>query len=316
VVEEIATREAYGKTLAELGETHPEIVVLDADLAKSTKSAEFKKKFPERFFDLGIAEADMIGTAAGLASCGKKVFASSFAVFATGRTYDQIRIAIAYSGMPVVVCGSHAGLATGEDGASHQALEDIALMRALPNMNVIVPADAIETKQVVEKIMEFDKPVYLRTCRLKAPVLFDESYAFEIGKGNIVRNGKDVAVIACGIEVSEALKAAEKLEKEGISTRVINMASVKPIDVELVIEAARECGAIVTAEDHSIIGGLGSAVAEVLAEKHPCWIERVGIRDVFGESGNPKELAEKFGIDSKGIINSVKKSLSKTEGKK
>ncbi len=308
----IATREAYGNTLAELGEKNRAIVVLDADLSKSTKSATFAAKFPERFFDVGVAEANMVGIAAGFAIAGKIPFASSFAVFATGRVFDQIRVSVAYSNLNVKIVGSHAGLATGEDGATHQATEDIALMRSLPNMSVISPADGVETRLAVESMAANPGPVYLRTSRLKTPAIFDESYNFKIGKGTIIGDGSDVSIIATGIMVSKAVEAAELLKKNGISARLINMASIKPLDEQLVLKAAKETAGIVSCEDHSVIGGLGSAIAETISEKHPAKLHRIGLNDKFGESGKPDELYKKFSMDAAAIAASAKNLLNKT----
>ena len=307
----IATREAYGKTLAGLGEENSDIVVLDADLSKSTKTAEFAKVFPERFFDMGVAEQNMMGTAAGLAVAGKIPFASSFAVFATGRAFEQIRNSIAYPGLNVKIAATHAGISVGEDGASHQSVEDISLMRTLPNMTVIVPADATETEKAVKAAVEIRGPVYLRLGRLALPVLFDENYCFELGKAAVLREGQDVTVIACGLLVGPAMEAADILAEENISTRVINMHTIKPVDRDAIVQAARETKAVVTAEEHSIIGGLGSAVAEVLVQTVPVPQEMVGIKDTFGESGSPAELLEKYGLTANGIITAVKKALNR-----
>ncbi|PKM88345.1 MAG: transketolase [Firmicutes bacterium HGW-Firmicutes-12] len=304
-MEKMATRDAYGKALVKLGALDPRVVVLDADLSKSTKTADFKKHYPERFFNMGIAEQNLLGTAAGLAASGKIPFASTFAVFATGRAFEQIRNSIAYTRLNVKIAATHAGLTVGEDGASHQAIADIAVMRALPNMMVVVPADGIEAEKAVLAAVEKDGPIYIRLGRSGVPVLFGQDYDFKFGKAAIMRSGTDASVIACGIMVADALKAAEELEKEGIFVRVINMATIKPIDQEAVILAARETGAIVTAEEHSIIGGLGSAVAEVLAENAPTPLERVGVKDVFGESGKPQELLEKYGLTAKDIKEAV-----------
>ncbi|KJS10304.1 MAG: transketolase [Desulfotomaculum sp. BICA1-6] len=292
----IATREAYGAALVELGRQNPNVVVLDADLAKSTKTADFGKEFPERFFDMGIAEQNVMGTAAGLAAAGKIPFASSFAVFATGRVYDQIRNSIAYPKLNVKIAATHAGITVGEDGASHQMVEDIALMRVLPNMTVIVPADAVETRAAIMAAAEMDGPVYIRLGRSGVPVLHDENFRFETGRAVTLREGKDVTVIACGIMVTAALEAAEKLAGEGISVRVLDVHTIKPLDVQAVVEAAKATGAVVTAEEHSIIGGLGGAIAEALAENHPVPMRRVGVQDTFGESGKPAALLEKYGL--------------------
>lgn len=306
-----ATREGFGEELAEIGEKNKDIVVLDADLSKSTKSNIFAKKFPERFFEMGISEADMIGTAAGLALCGKIPFACTFAVFATGRTYDQIRLSVAYSELNVKIVGSHGGLLTGEDGVSHQATEDVSLMRGLPKMAVVVPADAIEAAKATKEIAKHNSPVYLRLARPKTPIIFDENYNFRIGKGIILREGKDVSIIACGPILNEALKATEMLAKKKISAEVINMATVKPIDKELLLKTAKKTKAVVTAEDHSIIGGLGSAVAEVLAENAPLPVEMIGVQDLFAESGKADELYAKYGLDAKAIVKKAEKAIGR-----
>lgn len=302
----IATRDAYGKALVELGKNNNNIVVLDADLSKSTKTAEFASTYPERFFDMGIAEANMVGTAAGLATTGKIPFVSTFALFGTLRVADQIRNSLCYPNLNVKIAVTHSGLTLGEDGASHQAIEDISLMRAIPNMTVIVPADGEETKQVIEAAANYDGPVYIRLGRPKVPMVFDDNYNFEIGKGAIVKEGSDVTIIAMGVMLSPAIEAANELAKEGIAARVINMASIKPIDKELIIKAAKETKGIVTAEEHNILGGLGSAVAEVVSESVPTLVKRVGVEDTFGESGKPDELLEKYGLTKENIISKVK----------
>ncbi len=305
----MATREAYGKALAELGKQY-DMVVLDADLSKSTKTESFKKQFPERFINTGIAEANMMSTAAGLASCGKVVFASSFAMFAAGRAFEQVRNSIGYPGLNVKIGATHAGISVGEDGASHQCLEDIGLMRTIPNMAIISPADAVEAKAAVEAAIKHYGPVYLRFGRLAVPILFDEAtYQFEWGKGVLLEEGKDVTVIANGLMVPEALKAKTMLEEEGISARVVNIHTIKPIDADIIIKAAKETGAIVTAEEHNIIGGLGSAVAEVLVENAPVPMKRVGVEDKFGKSGKPGELLEWYGLTAKQIVTKVKEVL-------
>jgi len=291
-----ATRDAYGEKLAELGEKYEEIVVLDADLAKSTKTLLFGKKFPHRFFDMGIAEQSMVGTAAGLALSGKIPFASTFAVFATGRVYDQLRMSVCYPKINVKIAATHSGLTVGEDGASHQALEDIALARVLPNMAVVVPCDAVETEKIIEFAVEYQGPMYIRLGRSKVPVILDSGYEFKLGKGAVLKEGKDVSIIAAGIMVAKSLEAAEMLEERGIDAEVINMSSIKPLDNELILKSAEKTGGVVTVEEHSIIGGLGSAVSEVLAENLPVPVERVGVRDVFGESGTPEELLVKYGL--------------------
>lgn len=309
----IATRDAYGETLAKLGETNKDIVVLDADLSGSTKTAVFAKKFPERFFNMGVAEQDMIGTAAGLATAGKIPFASTFAIFATGRAWEQVRQSVAYPKLNVKIVASHAGITVGEDGASHQSVEDIAVMRVIPNMTVIVPADGIETRKAVEEAARYKGPVYVRVSRGKSPVLLDESYDFKIGKGTMMRDGTGVAIIACGIMVSKALEAADILKNEGLSARVINISTIKPIDVDIIIKAARDIGAIVTAEEHSIIGGLGSAVAEVLAENHPVPVKRVGIEDKFGTSGDADKLLEIYGLTAENIAKAAREVIKRKQ---
>ena len=302
----IATRDAYGQALAELGALNDKVVVLDADLSKSTKTNDFKKVFPDRYFNMGIAEQNLRGTAAGFAAAGKIPFASSFAVFAVGRAYDQIRNSIAYPKLNVKIAATHAGLTVGEDGGSHQMLEDIALMRALPNMTVIVPADGVETKQVIMAAAAYDGPVYIRLGRPKVPVLFDESYQFEIGKGVVLKDGADVTLVAAGIMVSKAMEAAEALAADGISAAVVNISTIKPLDQQLIIEMAQKTGAMVTCEEHNIYGGLGSAVAEVLVEHCPVPMARVGVEDSFGESGLPDELLEKYGLTAVNIADKAK----------
>ena len=306
----IATREAYGKALAALANTNENVVVLDADLSKSTKTADFKAVAPERFFNMGIAEGNMMGVAAGLSTCGKVPFVSTVAMFAAGRAFEQIRNSICYPKLNVKVCATHAGLTVGEDGASHQAIEDISLMRSVPNMVVINPADDIETEAAIKAVAEMEGPCYVRLGRMAVSRVNDETnYNFVIGKGITLAEGNDVAIIATGIMVEAALEAKEELAKEGINARVINIHTIKPIDEELIIKAAKETGVIVTAEEHSIIGGLGSAVAEVVSEKCPVPVLRVGVKDTFGESGKPNELLEKYGLTSKDIVNKVKKAL-------
>lgn len=308
----MATRDAYGEALKELGKANKDVVVLDADLSKSTKTAVFGKEFPERFINVGIAEQSLIGTAAGLATTGKIPFASSFAMFASGRAFEIIRNSVAYPKLNVKIAATHAGLTVGEDGASHQALEDISVMRTIPNMVVLNPADGVEAKAAVIKAAEYKGPVYIRLGRSKVPTIFDEeSYEFEIGKGIELRAGKDVTMVATGIMVSMALEAAEILKKDGINARVINIHTIKPIDKEIIIKAAKETGAIVTAEEHNIIGGLGSAVAEVLVENYPAAMERVGVKDTFGESGDGDELLKKYGLTSENIAEAAKKAISR-----
>ncbi len=306
----IATRDAYGKALVKLGGENTDIVVLDADLSKSTKTADFNKVYPERFFNMGIAEQNLIGFSAGLAAVGKIPFASTFAIFAAGRAFEQIRNSVAYPKLNVKIAVTHAGISVGEDGGSHQAIEDLALMRAIPNMTVLVPADAVETDQIIRAAAEYQGPVYIRMGRLAVPVLFDDTkYSFAIGKANIIREGKDVAIIANGLMVAEALKAAEELKEQGIESTVVNCASLKPLDEETIINAAKLTGAVVTAEEHSIIGGLGSAVAEVLSENIPVPLRRVGVKDTFGESGNPEELLKKYGLTAQEIVIAVREVI-------
>lgn len=307
----IATRDAYGEALAELGESNKDVVVLDADLSGSTKTAVFAKKFPERFFNMGIAEQDMMGTAAGLAASGKIPFASTFAIFATGRAWEQVRQSIAYPKLNVKVVATHAGITVGEDGASHQSVEDIAVMRVIPNMTVIVPADGVETRKVIREIVRYKGPVYVRLSRGKSPVVLDDSYSFEIGKGVVLKDGKDVSLIACGVMVYKALQAADTLGKEGVSARVINISSIKPIDADLIIRAARETGCVVTAEEHSIIAGLGGAVAEVLAENCPVPVKRIGIEDKFGTSGDADLLMELYGLTADNIAKAAREVIKK-----
>lgn len=301
-----ATREAYGEALKKLANSNEHVVVLDADLSKSTKTAEFQKVCPERFFNVGIAEQNLIGTAAGLSLAGKIPFASSFAIFATGRAYEIIRNSVAYPKLNVKIAATHSGITVGEDGASHQALEDISLMRSIPNMVVISPADAIETEKAVLKIAEYNGPVYLRLGRAKVPTIYDDDYEFEIGKGVEICEGEDVTIIATGIMVEKAIKAKNILKDDGINARVINIHTIKPIDEEIIIKAARETKAIITVEEHSIIGGLGSAVAEVISEKQPVVLKRMGIQDEFGESGKPEELIEKYKLTENEIVKKVK----------
>lgn len=307
----IATRDAYGQALAELGAINDRVVVLDADLSKSTKTNDFKKVYPERFFNLGIAEQNLLGTAAGFAAAGKIPFASSFAVFAVGRAYDQIRNSIAYPNLNVKIAATHAGLTVGEDGGSHQMLEDIALMRAVPNMTVIVPADGVETKQAVLAAAEHQGPVYIRLGRPKVPVLFGDDYKFEIGKGVVLREGTDVTLVGTGIMVSKAMEAADLLAADGISAAVVNISTIKPLDNGLITEMAQKTGAVVTCEEHNIYGGLGSAVAEVLVETCPVPMARVGVEDKFGESGLPDQLLEKYGLTAANIAEKAKAVIAK-----
>lgn len=305
-----ATREAYGQALVEIGAKDKNIVVLDADLSKSTKTADFKAKYPERFFNVGIAEQNLISVGAGLAASGKKPFVSSFAMFAAGRAYEQVRNSVCYPKLNVKVCATHAGITVGEDGASHQCVEDISLMRTIPNMNVIVPADEKETNAVIHWAAEYEGPVYIRLGRAKAVAVSPGDYKFELGKGSLLAEGKDVTIFACGMLVGEAVDAVKILAEDGIQARLINMASIKPIDISCIEKAAKETGAIVTAEEHNIIGGLGSAVAEVTAEIMPVPVIRVGVKDTFGESGKPNLLMEKYGLTAKDIVDAAKKAIS------
>ncbi|MGN1417883.1 MAG: transketolase family protein [Acutalibacteraceae bacterium] len=304
-----ATRDAYGRALAELGE-RDDILVLDADLSKATKTGIFKKAHPDKFIDCGIAESNMMGIAAGLATTGYTVFASSFAMFAAGRAYEQVRNSIAYPKLNVKIGATHAGISVGEDGASHQCCEDIALMRVIPNMVIINPADDVEARQAVFAAAEHDGPVYMRFGRLAVPRVNSEDYKFELGKGVTLKEGTDVTVIATGLMVNEALIAAENLEKEGISVRVVNIHTIKPIDEEIIIKAAKETGVIVTAEEHSVIGGLGSAVSEVVCEKYPVPVVKLGVNDTFGKSGPAVELLKIFGLDADNIMKKVKEALT------
>ena len=309
--DKIATRDAYGQALVKFGKQNTDIVALDADLAKSTKTIKFKESFPDRFFDMGIAEADMVGTAAGLASAGKIAFASTFAIFATGRAWEQIRNSICYTNLNVKIAASHAGIAVGPDGSSHQAIEDIAIMRVIPNMKVIVPADGVETEKAVAALIDTPGPAYLRLGRSGVPVIFDEkSYNFELGKASTLREGTDVTIIAVGTMVQLALEAAETLARDGVNARVLNMCSIKPIDADAIAAAARETGAIVTAEEHSVIGGLGSAVAEVVCETTPVPVLRIGVNDTFGRSGEAGELMEKYGLTAAGIVEAARKAMA------
>ena len=303
----IATRESYGKKLVELGKTNKDIVVLDADLAEATKTGLFKKEFPERFFDMGIAEQDMITTASGLASCGKVPYASSFAVFATGRSYDQIRSSVCYPNANVKICGTHAGITVGEDGATHQMLEDISLMRGLPNMTVLCTSDDIQTKWAVEEISKIEGPVYLRLSRAATPVIYEENSKFEIGKMVQIGEGTKATVFATGAVVAEALEAQEVLAKEGIDIRVVDVHTIKPIDKETIIKCVNETEKLISIEDHSVIGGLGTAIAEVLTEECPKKLIRMGMKDCFGKSGKAGELLKYFGLVSENIIEEVKK---------
>ncbi len=304
--EKKATRQSYGEALREIGNKNKDIVVIDTDLAGATKSGLFKEAFPERFFEVGISEQDLIGTAAGFATCGKIPYASAFAVFATGRAYDQIRNSICYPNLNVKICGSHSGVTVGEDGATHQALEDINLMKGLPNMKVFCPSDDIQTKWVTEEISKINGPCYIRTARMSSPIIYDENQNFEVGKGFQHGDGTDVTIFSIGICVSEALKAKEALEKENINVRVIDMFSIKPIDRDIIIKSAKETRHLVSVEDHNVVGGLGSMIADVLIEEYPAKLVKMGIKDRFGESGKGNELLKKFEIDSEAIIKKVK----------
>ncbi len=307
-----AIRNGYGEGIERAAREDRDVIAIDADLAESTRSLRVRKVDPKRFFYAGICEQNMIGVAAGLALEGKKVFASSFAIFVTGRPFEQIRHAVCYNNVPVKIVGSHAGIHTGEDGASAQATEDIGAMRTLPNMNIIVPADSIEAREATLFLKDFREPCYMRTNRNPTPLIYREGYRFEFGKGVLLREGKDAAIIACGALVAESLKAARLLEKEGIDTRVINMHTIKPIDKDIILKAARETKAIITAEDHQIVGGLGSAVSEVLAENGAgTKLTRIGLKGHFGESGESHELYKKYGLDAEGIVRAVKESLKK-----
>ena len=306
-----ATRDAYGETLAELGGENDAIVVLDADLSGSTKTSLFAKKFPERFFNMGIAEANMISTAAGLAAAGKIPFASTFAIFAVGRAWEQVRQSVAYPKANVKIVGTHGGVTVGEDGGSHQSVEDIAIMRAVPNMTVIVPADGVETALAVRAAVAHKGPVYLRLGRNKVPTIFDDSYRFEIGKGAELAPGTDLTFITTGLMTAQALEAAALLKNEGVSARVVHLATIKPLDGEIVLKAARETGAIVTAEEHSVVGGLGGAVSEFLAENCPTPLKRVGVNDRFGTSGKAEELLKYFGLTPQDLAQAARELLQK-----
>ncbi|MDD6310447.1 MAG: transketolase family protein [Firmicutes bacterium] len=306
MADKIATRQAYGEALAELGKKYENLVVMDADLSGSTKTSMFKKEFPERFFNMGIAEQNLYGAATGLAMSGKVVCASTFAMFAAGRAFEIIRNSIGYTHANVKVCASHAGITVGEDGASHQTFEDIALMRTIPGMTVVNPSDATATKKLLEQIIQMDGPCYFRIGRAAVPVFYGEDDEIILGKGNVLKEGNDVTIIATGILVSDAVEAAKTLEAEGINARVIDIHTIKPLDEELIIKAANETGAIVTAEEHSIIGGLGDAVAQVVVKNAPCKVAMVGQLDTFGESGKPDELKKKYHMTADDIVAAVK----------
>ena len=303
----IATRQSYGEELAKLGEENNKIVVLDADLSTATKTEIFAEKFPDRFINVGIAEQNLMGIAAGLSTFGKIPYASTFAVFAAGRAYEQIRNSIAYPKLNVKICATHAGITVGEDGATHQMLEDLSLMRGLPNMTVMCTSDDIQTKWAVREIAKIDGPVYLRLCRMATPIIYDVTQNFEIGKGIQIGDGTDATIIATGVTVSEAIKAQEVLKENGVNVRVVDIHTIKPIDKELIIKCAKETKRIITVEDHNIIGGLGSAVCEVLSEEYPVKIERMGIPDTFGRSGKAEELMKFYKIDSTAIVDKVMK---------
>ncbi len=307
----IATRDAYGEVLAELGAENADVVVLDADLSGSTKTSVFAKKFPERFFNMGIAEANMVGTAAGLAAAGKVPFVSTFAIFAVGRAWEQMRQSVAYPKANVKIVATHSGVTVGEDGGSHQSIEDIAITRAVPNMTVIVPADGVETKLAIRAAAAYKGPVYVRLGRNKVPTIFGDDYCFEIGKGVQLRDGSDLTFVGTGLMTAQALAAAEELAKGGISARVVHLPTIKPLDEEIIVAAARETGAIVTAEEHSVIGGLGGAVAECLAERSPAPLVRVGIKDRFGTSGKAEELLKYFGLMPADLVDAAREVLAR-----
>lgn len=305
----IATRDSYGKALVALGEKTSNVVVMDADLAGATKTAVFKNAYPERFFDCGIAEANMMGVAAGLSTMGIVPFVSTFAMFAAGRAFEQVRNTIGYPHLNVKICATHGGISVGPDGASHQCCEDFALMRTIPDMTVMCPSDDVEARQMIQAAYEMEGPVYIRFARSGTPVYHEESYRFSIGKGEMVKDGKDIAIVATGIMVPEAVRAAEILAEEGVSARVINMATIKPLDKEIVLQAAEECGKIVTVEEHSIIGGLGEAVCSLLAETNPVPVKRVGVNDEFGHSGLAEDLLKQFGLCGENISAKAKELL-------
>jgi transketolase len=308
-----STRRAYGEALAELGELKEEIVVLDADLSKSTYTNLFAKKFPHRFFNMGISECKMISCAAGLATTGKIPFASTFAIFAAGRAWEMVRLSVGYTNLNVKIAASHAGISVGEDGPTHHCIEDIALMRVIPNMTVIVPADATETRKAVFASAEWKGPVYLRLGRPDIPILFDDSYEFKIGKANVIKEGKDVSIFACGLMVWQALQAIELLEKEGIDAELINVSTIKPLDEETTLNSLRKTACAVSAEEHNIIGGLGSAIAELMGEKFPAPLERVGVKDRFAESGPWKELLIKYNLSPQDIKDAVIRAIKRKE---
>lgn len=302
----IATRESFGKALVELGKENENVVVLTADLAGATKTSLFEREFPDRFINVGIAEQNMIGISAGLATTGKIPFASTFAMFAAGRAYDQIRNSVAYPKLNVKICGTHAGVTVGEDGATHQMLEDLSLMRSIPNMTVLCTSDDVQTRWAIKEMAKIDGPVYIRLARVATPVIYDENQKFEIGKMVQIGDGTDATVFATGVEVAEALKAKEELEKENINIRVVDVHTIKPIDREMIIKCARETKKLITIEDHSIIGGLGTAVCEVLSEECPTKVVRMGMQDKFGKSGKAEQLLKYFKLDSQAIIEEIK----------
>lgn len=308
-VEKIATRNAYGEKLVELGEKNRDIVVLDCDLSKSTMTSMFAKKFPDRFFDLGIAEANMMSVAAGLATMGKIPFASTFGVFATKRACDQVSVSIAYPGLNVKICATHCGISVGEDGATHQAIEDVAIMRSIPGIIVIAPSDGTETKKVIDSIVEYDGPCYVRLTRGASPVLFGENYDFKIGRALKICNGSSATLVTCGYTTHICIAAVQKLGEEGIDVDLINMSSIKPLDEDMLVESAMRTGIVFTVEDHNIIGGLGSAVCETLSEKKPTKVVRIGVKDRFGASGSPSDLYREYGLDEENIIKTIKSDL-------
>ena len=311
MTKKVATRDAYGQALVDLGAEREDIVVLDADLAKSTKTAMFGAKYPHRFFDMGIAEQNLMGTAAGFAAAGKIPFASTFAMFATGRAFEQVRNSIAYPNLNVKICATHAGITVGEDGGSHQTVEDIAIMRAIPNMTVLVPADAGQTTAMIRAIVDYAGPVYVRLGRAGVPIIYGEDYQYPWGKVDVLRPGQDVTIYATGIMVTEALTAADQLAQKGISAEVVNVSCLKPLDVEGIVASSKNKKAVITAEEHNIIGGLGGAVAEVLMEHNPIKMVRVGVMDVFGESGTPGELLAKYGLTAKEIVDAAEKAINR-----
>lgn len=310
-MEQVATRDAYGKALERLGEKYPDIVVLDADLSKSTKTVDFARRFPDRFFNMGVAEQSMIMTACGLAAAGKVVFASSFAIFATGRAFEQIRNSAAYANLNVKICATHAGITVGEDGGSHQSVEDIAIMRVLPNMKVVVPADGPSTETLLEQVYLEPGPVYVRLGRPKVPVIYENRSDIKLGRAVVLREGKDVAILACGTMVARALEAAEILAGRGIKAAVLDVHTIKPLDEETILQVVRRTGCAVTAEEHSVIGGLGGAAAELLGTECPVPLERVGIEDRFGQSGSPEELLEHYGLTATAIVQRAEKTIAR-----